>query len=76
ILAVIWNNNLTVVIGLSIVQFIMIQIVCYVGIYSHMKVGTARGTKLFSWGILPTLLFSAIIFIFATDNFTTYSAAM
>ncbi|NHW22609.1 hypothetical protein HA072_26595, partial [Escherichia coli] len=56
ILAVIWNNNLTVVIGLSIVQFIMIQLVCYVGIYSHMKVGTARGTKLFSWGILTTLL--------------------
>ncbi|MCY0650631.1 hypothetical protein OVV51_27800, partial [Klebsiella pneumoniae] len=50
ILAVIWNNNLTVVIGLSIVQFIMIQLVCYVGIYSHMKVGTARRTKLFSWG--------------------------
>lgn len=45
ILAVIWNNNLTVVIGLSIVQFIMIQLVCYVGIYSHMKIGTARGTE-------------------------------
>ncbi|MCH2832801.1 hypothetical protein K3V45_14820, partial [Listeria monocytogenes] len=52
IFAVIWNNNLTVVIGLSIVQVIMIQLVCYVGIYSHMKIWTARGTKLFSWGIL------------------------
>ncbi|ECR4262365.1 hypothetical protein F1B89_03860 [Listeria monocytogenes] len=76
ILAVVWNSNLTAVIGLSVVQFIIIQFVCYVGIYSHMKVGTARGTKLFSWGILTTLLFSAIIFIFATDNFRTYSAAM
>lgn len=76
ILAVVWNNNLTVVIGLSILQFFIIQFVCYVGIYAHMKVGTARGTKLFSWGILTTLLFSAIIFIFATDNFRTYSAAM
>ncbi|HBJ9330332.1 TPA: hypothetical protein LEQ01_001761 [Listeria monocytogenes] len=74
ILAVVWNSNLTAVIGLSVVQFIIIQFVCYVGIYSHMKVGTARGTKLFSWGILTTLLFSAIIF--ATDNFRTYSAAM
>ncbi|EHF3611508.1 hypothetical protein ABW380_002318 [Listeria innocua] len=76
ILAVIWNSNLAAVIGLSVAQFIIIQLVCYVGIYSHMKVGTARGTKLFSWGILTTLLFSAIIFIFATDNFRTYSAAM
>ncbi|MBC2140204.1 hypothetical protein [Listeria innocua] len=76
ILAVIWNSNLAAVIGLSVAQFIIIQLVCYVGIYSHMKVGTARGTKLFSWGILTTLLFSAIIFIFATDNSRTYSAAM
>lgn len=76
ILAVAWNSNLTVVIGLSVVQFIIIQFVCYVAIYSHMKVGTARGAKLFSWGVLTTLLFSAIIFIFATDNFRTYSAAM
>ncbi|MBC1376518.1 MULTISPECIES: hypothetical protein [Listeria] len=76
ILAVIWNSNLAAVIGLSVAQFIIIQLVCYVGIYSHMKVGTARGTKLFSWGILTTLLFSVIIFIFATDNFRTYSAAM
>ncbi|EDO1157754.1 hypothetical protein K5A21_002630 [Listeria innocua] len=76
ILAVIWNSNLAAVIGLSVAQFIIIQLVCYVGIYSHMKVGTARGTKLFRWGILTTLLFSAIIFIFATDNFRTYSAAM
>ncbi|MDE8610604.1 hypothetical protein PY725_14735, partial [Listeria monocytogenes] len=30
VLAVVWNNNLTVVIGLSIVQFIIIQFVCYV----------------------------------------------
>ncbi|EUJ64790.1 hypothetical protein MCOL2_01245 [Listeria fleischmannii FSL S10-1203] len=57
IFGIIWNNQLATVIILGVVQFVLIQAVCYVGIYSQMKVGTSRGTKLFSWGILTTILF-------------------
>ncbi|EMG28337.1 hypothetical protein X560_1582 [Listeria fleischmannii 1991] len=76
IFGIIWNNQLAVVIILGVVQFILIQAVCYVGIYSQMKVGTSRGTKLFSWGILTTIVFAAIIAIFAPDNFRSYSGAI
>ncbi len=76
VLGLIWNNQLAVVIVLGVIQFILIQAVCYVGIYSQMKVGTSRGTKLFSWGILTTFLFSAIIAIFAPENFRSYSGAI
>ncbi|EIA20105.1 hypothetical protein [Listeria fleischmannii] len=76
IFGIIWNNQLATVIILGVVQFVLIQAVCYVGIYSQMKVGTSRGTKLFSWGILTTILFAVIIAIFAPDNFRSYSGAI
>lgn len=76
IFGIIWNNQLATVIILGVVQFVLIQAVCYVGIYSQMKVGTSRGTKLFGWGILTTILFAAIIAIFAPDNFRFYSGAI
>ncbi|MBC6309089.1 hypothetical protein HCJ66_05935 [Listeria sp. FSL L7-1582] len=74
--AVMFNDDLTSVIIISIVQFILIQAVCYVGIYSVMKVGVTRGHKLFTWGILTTLIFMGLIYIFAADNFRQYSAAI
>ncbi|EUJ24200.1 hypothetical protein PGRAN_05761 [Listeria grandensis FSL F6-0971] len=76
VMAIMFNNDLTSVIIISIVQFILIQAVCYVGIYSVMKVGAARGHKLFTWGILTTLIFMGLIYIFAADNFRQYSAAI
>ncbi|MBC2005372.1 hypothetical protein HCA78_16470 [Listeria booriae] len=76
-ISTIWlNDNLTAVITISVIQFILIQAVCYVGIYSEMKVGSARGHKLFTWGIVTTLIFMGLIYIFAADNFRQYSAAI
>ncbi|MBC1211323.1 hypothetical protein [Listeria booriae] len=76
-ISAIWlNDNLTAVITISVIQFILIQAVCYVGIYSEMKVGSARGHKLFTWGIVTTLIFMGLIYIFAADNFRQYSAAI
>ncbi|EUJ45825.1 hypothetical protein [Listeria riparia] len=76
-ISTIWlNDNLTAVITISVIQFILIQAVCYVGIYSEMKVGSARGHKLFTWGIITTLIFMGLIYIFAADNFRQYSAAI
>ncbi|MBC1359073.1 hypothetical protein HB847_07550 [Listeria booriae] len=76
-ISAIWlNDNLTAVITISVIQFILIQVVCYVGIYSEMKVGSARGHKLFTWGIVTTLIFMGLIYIFAADNFRQYSAAI
>ncbi|MBC1292172.1 hypothetical protein [Listeria booriae] len=76
-ISAIWlNDNLTAVITISVIQFILIQAVCYVGIYSEMKVGSARGHKLFTWGIVTTLIFMGLIYIFAADNFRQYSAVI
>ncbi|MBC1273576.1 hypothetical protein [Listeria booriae] len=76
-ISAIWlNDNLTAIITISVIQFILIQAVCYVGIYSEMKVGSARGHKLFTWGIVTTLIFMGLIYIFAADNFRQYSAAI
>lgn len=76
-ISTIWlNDNLTAVITISVIQFILIQAVCYVGIYSEMKVGSARGHKLFTWGVVTTLIFMGLIYIFAADNFRQYSAAI
>ncbi|MBC1246899.1 hypothetical protein [Listeria booriae] len=76
-ISTIWlNDNLTAIITISVIQFILIQAVCYVGIYSEMKVGSARGHKLFTWGIVTTLIFMGLIYIFAADNFRQYSAAI
>ncbi|MBC1234425.1 hypothetical protein [Listeria booriae] len=76
-ISTIWlNDNLTAIITISVIQFILIQAVCYVGIYSEMKVGSARGHKLFTWGIVTTLIFTGLIYIFAADNFRQYSAAI
>ncbi|MBC1335183.1 hypothetical protein HCA00_02805 [Listeria booriae] len=76
-ISAIWlNDNLTAVITISVIQFILIQAICYVGIYSEMKVGSARGHKLFTWGIVTTLIFMGLIYIFAADNFRQYSAAI
>ncbi|AQY50062.1 hypothetical protein PWEIH_04166 [Listeria weihenstephanensis FSL R9-0317] len=76
VLSVMYNNDLTSVLIISVVQFILIQAVCYVGIYSVMKVGVSRGHKLFTWGIVTTLIFMGLIYIFAADNFRQYSAAI
>ncbi|WP_239255597.1 hypothetical protein [Listeria ilorinensis] len=76
VLGVIFNKNLGIIIPLSVIQFVLIQAICYIGIYSKMKVGTARGRKLFTWGMVTTLIFSIIIILFAADNFRTYAPAI
>lgn len=74
--AIIWKEQLTLVIVLSIIEYVLVQYLCYQTIYRSLEVNTARRQKLFLWGNILTLILAAIILIFASDNFRNFSAAL
>ncbi len=74
--AIIWKEQLTLVIVLSIIEYVLVQYLCYQTIYRSLEVNTARRQKLFLWGNILTLMLAAIILIFASDNFRNFSAAL
>lgn len=74
--AIIWKEQLMFVIVLSLIEYILVQYLCYQTIYRSLEVSTARRQKLFLWGNILTLMFAAIILIFASENFRNFSAAL
>lgn len=74
--AIIGKEQLTLVIVLSIIEYVLVQYLCYQTIYRSLEVNTARRQKLFLWGNILTLMLAAIILIFASDNFRNFSAAL
>lgn len=74
--AIIWKEQLMFVIVLSLIEYILVQYLCYQTIYRSLEVSTARRQKLFLWGNILTLILAVIILIFASENFRNFSAAL
>lgn len=76
ILGLLFNQSLVLVSLLGIVQFILIQVICFIWIYAPIQAERSRKQKLFIWGILLTAAVLLIIAFIVPDNFRSYSGFM
>ncbi|EUJ18131.1 hypothetical protein MAQA_10266 [Listeria aquatica FSL S10-1188] len=76
ILGLLFNQSLALVWILGILQFILIQVTCFIWIYAPIQADQARKRKLFSWGVLLTALVLLILALVVPDNFRSYSGFM
>ncbi|EUJ25588.1 hypothetical protein MFLO_15164 [Listeria floridensis FSL S10-1187] len=76
ILGIVFNQSLAVVAVLGVIQLILSQAVCYIWIYAPLKVEQTRRMKLFSLGIVITIILAALIAFLVPANFRSYSGAI